>query len=272
MRRREFIAGLGSTAAWPVVARAQQPDRVRRIGVLMGYREGDPEGKSYISSFMQRLSELGWTESRNLRMDVRWAAGLAHPGGNMTGFLMQEPSLGGKWLGLLKEIAPAVTRVAMMFNPDTAPGGGSYYLPSFEAAARSLKVDSITAPIRSDAEIEMVITSLALQGGLLAMPDIYINTNRATIISITARNKVPAVYFNTSFVRGGGLLSYGPNEVDVFRSSASYVDLILRGTKPADLPVQLPVKFEMAVNLKTANALRLTVPQSIMLLADEVIQ
>ena len=327
MKRRQFIAGLGSTAAWPLAAWAQQqPERVRRIGVLMGYREGDPEGKSYISSFTQRLSELGWTESRNLRMDVRWAAGdvnrmraiakelvnlqpelivahttsvtaalqretrtipivftnvadasgfvegLAHPGGNMTGFLMQEPSLGGKWLGLLKEIAPAVTRVAMMFNPDTAAAGGSYYLPSFEAAARSLKVESITAPIRSDAEIEMVITSLALQGGLLAMPDIYINTNRATIISIAARNKVPAVYFNTSFVRGGGLLSYGPNEVDVFRSSASYVDLILRGTKPADLPVQLPVKFEMAVNLKTANALGLTVPQSIMLLADEVIE
>jgi putative tryptophan/tyrosine transport system substrate-binding protein len=336
MRRREFIARLGGAAVWPLlggevarplVAYAQQSDRVRRIGVLMGYREGDPEGKTHISGFTQRLSELGWSEGRNLRMDVRWAAadvnrmraiakelvdlqlevivahttsvtaalqretrtipivfsnvadpsgfveGLPHPGGNMTGFLMQESSLAGKWLGLLREIAPAVTRVAMMFNPETAPSGGSYYLPLFEAAARSLKVEPIPAPIRSDAELEMVMTSLGREprGGLVAMPDIYINTNRASTW-LAARNNVPAVYFNTSFVRDGGLLSYGPNEVDVFRSSASYVDRILRGAKPADLPVQLPTKFEMTVNVKTAKILGLSVPQSILLSADEVIE
>jgi putative ABC transport system substrate-binding protein len=200
-----------------------------------------------------------------------FAEGLSHPGGNITGFLTQETSLAGKWLELLKEIAPAITRVAMLFNPDTAPSGGSYFMPSFVAAARSLNVEAITTPVRSDAEIEMVITLLGRQGGLLAMPDIYINSNRATITSLAARNNVPAIYFNTSFVRSGGLLSYGPNEVDIFRSSASYVDRILRGAKPAELPVQLPTKFEMVVNIKTAKALGLAVPPSILLRVDEVI-
>jgi putative ABC transport system substrate-binding protein len=328
MKRRDFIAGLGSAAAWPVVARAQQAQRLRRVGVLMGLSEGDPQGGAFISSFTERLSDLGWTESRNLRMDVRWAVadanrmraiakelvdlqpevivahstsvtaalqretrtipivfsnvadpsgfveGLPRPGGNITGFLMQEPSLAGKWLGLLKEIAPAVTRVAMMFNPDTAPSGGSYYLPSFEAAARSLKVVPIIAPVHGDVEIETAIIALGREpgGGLVGMPDIFVNVHRASMILAAARNNVPAVYFNAFFVRSGGLLSYGPNEVDIFRSSASYVDRILRGAKPADLPVQLPTKFEMAVNLKTAKALGLTVPQSILLSADEVIQ
>jgi putative tryptophan/tyrosine transport system substrate-binding protein len=328
MRRRDLIAGLGAAAAWPLAARAQQAQRLRRVGVLMGLSEGDPEGGALISSFTERLSDLGWTESRNLRMDVRWAVadasrmraiakemvdlqpevivahttsvtaalqretriipivfsnvadpsgfveGLPRPGGNITGFLMQEPSLAGKWLGLLKEIAPAITRVAIMFNPDTAPSGGSYYLPSFEAAARSLKVVPIIAPVYGDVEIETAIIALGREpgGGLVGMPDIFVNVHRASMILAAARNNVPAVYFNAFFVKSGGLLSYGPNEVDIFRSSASYVDRILRGAKPADLPVQLPTKFEMAVNLKTAKALGLAVPQSILLRADEVIE
>jgi putative ABC transport system substrate-binding protein len=182
--------------------------------------------------------------------------------------------LAGKWLELLTEIAPIVKRVAMMFNPDTASGGGSYYLQSLEAAARSLKVMPIAAPVHSDAEIESVITSLGRDpgGGLVVMADSFTRFNRAPIILAAARNNVPAAYWQSVFARDGGLLSYGPDIADIFRRSASYVDRILRGAKPADLPVQLPVKFEMAVNLKTAKALGLTVPQSILLRADEVIE
>jgi putative tryptophan/tyrosine transport system substrate-binding protein len=313
-----------------MVVRAQQPDHVRRIGVLMGFGENDPEANAYISRFAQGLSELGWSHGRNLGMEVRWAAGnvdrmgalakelvdlqpevivahttpvtaalkretrtipivfanvadpvgsglvanLPRPGGNITGFITQEKSLAGKWLELLTEIAPGVKRAAIMFNPDTAPDGGSYFLPAFEAAARSLKVEPIAAPVRSDAEIEAVITSLGREprGGLVVMPDIYINVHRAPIILLAARNNVPAVYFNTSFPRDGGLLSYGPNEAEIFRRSASYVDRILRGAKPSELPIQLPTNFEMVLNDKTAKALGLIVPPSIRHLADEVIE
>jgi putative tryptophan/tyrosine transport system substrate-binding protein len=330
MKRREFIAGLVGAAAWPAMAQAQQPDRMRRVGVLMAFHETDPEGKARLSGFTQGLTELGWTDGRNVRMDVRWdantidrmrmfakelvalqpdvifattravtaalqretrtipivfaavsdpveeafVAGLPRPRGNVTGFINMEAEMGGKWLQLLTEIAPGVKRVAIMFNPDTAPGGGSYYLPSFEAAARSLKVEPIAAPVQGEAEIETTITSLGREpgGGLVLMPDNFITLHRAPIVSLAARNNVPAVYFGGFFVRGGGLLSYGPDTVDIFRRSASYVDRILRGAKPADLPVQLPAKFEMAVNLKTAKALGLTVPQSILLSADEVIE
>jgi putative ABC transport system substrate-binding protein len=328
MRRREFIAGLGAVA-WPLVARAQQPDRVRRVGVLMAFDETDPEGKARLSGFTQGLSELGWTDNRNLRMDVRWTianidrvralakelvdlqpdvilggatpataalqretrtipivfasvsdpvgsgfvAGLPRPGGNITGFSDIEASMGGKWLQLITEIAPGVKRVAAMFNPNTAPYVRSYYLPSFEAAARSSKVEPITAPVHSDTEIETVITSLGREpgGGLIGMSDGFVTNHRATIILLAARNNVPTVYSNPVWARDGGLLSYGPDRRDIFRRSASYVDRILRGAKAADLPVQLPVKFEMALNLKTAKSLGLTVPQSLLLSADEVI-
>ena len=174
-----------------------------------------------------------------------FVAGLPRPGGNITGFIIMEASMAGKWLELLTEIAPGIKRAAIMFNPDTAPGGGSYYLPSFEAAARSLKVEPIAAPVHSDAEIETVITSLGREpgGGLVVMPDTFMIVHRAPIILLAARNNVPAVYSNRRFVRDGGLLSYGPDSVDIFRRSASYVDRILRGAKPADLPVQLPIKF-----------------------------
>jgi putative tryptophan/tyrosine transport system substrate-binding protein len=326
MKRREFIAGLAGAAAMPVVAWAQQPDRMRRIGVLMATDENDPEAMRWLSGFTQGLAALGWNDGRNLRMDVRWAAanvdrvrmfakelvdlqpdviltnntpataalqrathtipivfvnvadpvgvgfveGLPRPGGNLTGFINIEAEMGGKWLELLTEITPGIKRVAIMFNPDTAASAGSYYLPSFEAAARSLKVVPIAAPVHSDAEIETVMTSLAREpgSGLVVMPDSFMQVHRAPIILLAARSNVPAVYSVTDFVRDGGLLSYGPDRADIFRRSASYVDRILRGAKPADLPVQLPAKFEMAINLKTAKALGLTVPQSILLRAN----
>ena len=182
--------------------------------------------------------------------------------------------MAGKWVELLTEIAPGVKRVVAMSNPDTAPGGGSYHLPVFEAAARSLKVAPIVALVHSDAEIETVITSLGREpgGGLVVMPDSFLGMHHAQIISLAARNNIPAVYSDSFYSRDGGLLSYGPNRVDNYRRSASYVDRILRGAKPADLPVQLPVKFEMVLNVKTAKALGLTVPPSILLRADEVIE
>jgi putative ABC transport system substrate-binding protein len=331
MKRREFITLIGGAAVvWPCAAHAQQPDRMRRIGVLMGFGENDPEAKAQLSGFMQGLADLGWTDGRNLRMDFRWAAdnidrmrmfakelvdlrpemilsgttpvtaalqretrtipivfagisdpvgagfvaGLPRPGGNLTGFINLEAAMAGKWVELLTEIAPTVKRVAAMFNPDTSPGGGSYYLPAFEAAARSLKVAPIEAPVHSDAEIEQVITSLSREpgSGLVVMPDGFMQVHLAPTISLAARNNVAAVYTNSVFVRDGGLLSYGADYIDIFRRSASYVDRILRGAKPAELPVQLPVKFEMALNAKTAKALGLAVPPSILLRADEVIE
>jgi putative ABC transport system substrate-binding protein len=197
---------------------------------------------------------------------------LDRPSGNITGFAIFETTLGGKWLELLSEIAPGVKRAALMFNPDTSPA--SAYIPSFETAARSLKVASILAPVHSDVEIETAIIALGGEpgGGLVVMPDTFTVVYRAPIILAAARNNVPAVYQLSVFVRDGGLLSYGPDTVDIFRRAASYVDRILRGAKPAELPVQLPTKFEMVVNLKTAKALGLTVPQSILLSADEVIE
>ena len=296
----------------------------------MPYDENDPEAKAFLSGFLQRLSELGWTDGRNLRMDIRWTGGnvdrmrvfakelvdlqpdviftdstpqtaafqretrtipivfvfvsdpvgsgfvasVPRPGGNITGFTHLELSMGGKWLQLLTEIAPGLKRVAIMFNPDTAPYVASYYLPLFEAAARSLKVASIATPVHSDVEIENVITSLGREprGGLIVMPDAFVTTHCAPIISLAARNNLPAIYQTSVFVRGGGLLSYGADSVDLYRRAASYVDRILRGAKPADLPVQLPVKFEMTLNSKTAKALGLTVPPSILLGVDELIE
>jgi putative ABC transport system substrate-binding protein len=327
MRRRTFIAGLGA-AAWPLAARAQQGDRVRRIGVLMGPDENDPLAKSQVSALTQALADSGWTEGRNVRMDLRWGGGdtnriralaqqlvglqpdiilavgtpttaalqretrtipivfvgvgepigsglvaaLNHPGGNITGFGFFEASVVGKLLELLSEIAPGLKRVAIMFNPDTAPV--STYMPSFEMAARSLKVVPIIAPVHSDVEIEAAIIALGREpgGGLVVMPDTFMNVHRALIISATARNNVPAVHWQSAFARDGGLLSYGPDPVDNFRRAASYVDRILRGEKPAELPVQFPTKFEMVVNFKTAKALGLTVPPSILVRADEVIE
>jgi putative ABC transport system substrate-binding protein len=199
-------------------------------------------------------------------------AGLDRPSGNITGFARHEASLGGKWLELLSEIAPGLKRAAIMFNPDTAPV--SAFMPSLEAAARSLKVASIIAPVQSDVEIEMAIVALGREpgGGLVVMPDAFLLTHRVPIILAAAQNNIPAVYPGSYYAREGGLLSYGADPVDTSRRAATYVDRILRGAKPAELPVQLPTKFGMAVNLKTAKALGLTVPLSIRLRADEVIE
>jgi putative ABC transport system substrate-binding protein len=329
IRRRDFIVGLGgAVAAWPLAARAQQVERMRRIGMLMPYDENDPLAKPRLFAFTQALAKLGWTEGRNVRLDLRWfgddtngtpalareliglqpdiilasgtmataavqretgtipivfapvadpvasgiVARLDRPSGNVTGFANYEATLGGKWLELLSEIAPGLKRAAIMFNPDTA--AVSTYMPSFETAARSLKVVPIPTPVHSDVDIETAIIALGRDpgGGLVVMPDVFTGAHRAPIISASARNSVPAVYPLSELARDGGLLSYGIDPVDIFRRAATYVDRILRGAKPGDLPVQLPTKFEMVVNRKTATALGLAVPPSIMLRADEVIE
>jgi putative ABC transport system substrate-binding protein len=301
---------------------------MRRIGWLSSGDENDPRAKARISAFMQALTDLGWTDGRNVQMDVRWGGAdidrirasaqalvdlqpdiiLAHaaaatvavqretrtipivfvnvgdpvasgivarldrPNGNVTGFTNLEASLGGKYVELLSEIAPGLKRVAIMFNPDTAPV--STFMPSFETAARLLKVVPIPAPVRSDVEIETAIIPLGREpgGGLVVMPDTFTVVHRASIISAAARSNIPAVYSLSDFTRDGGLLSYGPDPVDHFRRAASYVDRILRGAKPGDLPVQFPTKFEMVVNRQTAAALGLEIPPSILVRADEVIE
>jgi putative tryptophan/tyrosine transport system substrate-binding protein len=199
-------------------------------------------------------------------------AGLPRPGGNITGFTNNEASMGGKWLSLLKEIAPGIKRAAFMFNPETTPGGGKYFLASFEAAAGALGIEPVAMPVGSDAEIETAIATLgAEQAGLVEFGS-FMAAHGGTIISSTARNKVPAIFESAPFARGGGLISYGASLTDMFRRAAGYVDRILRGERPADLPVQTPTKFETAINLKTAKALGLTVPHNLLMLADEVIE
>jgi putative ABC transport system substrate-binding protein len=328
MRRREFIAGLGGAVALSLAAGAQEGERVRRIGVFVGFDENDPEGQLRYSVFTQALADLGWTDGRNVQMDFRWAgsdinrirvlvhelvglqpdiivanntpmtvalqretrtipivfagvgdpvasglvARLDRPSGNITGFANFEATLGGKWLELLLEIAPGLKRAAIMFNPDTAPV--SAHMPSFETAARSLKVVPIMAPVHSDVEIETSIIALGREpgGGLVVMTDVFAIAHRVPIILAAARNKVPAVYNASYFAKDGGLLSYGPDPVDLWRRAVTYVDRILRGAKPGDLPVQFPTKYEMAVNLKTAKALGLTLPPNLLAIADEVIE
>jgi putative ABC transport system substrate-binding protein len=328
IQRREFITLLGAAAAWPHAVRAQQGTRMRRIGVIMPYDESDAVAKAYISAFTQALADLGWSDGRNVRIDLRWfgddnnqiralaqeliglqpdiivtygtaataalqrgtqtipivfagvgdpvAAGIVarlnQPSGNVTGFGTFEATLGGKWLELLSEIAPGLKRAAIMFNPDLPPV--SAYMPSFQTAARSLKIVSITATVHSDAEIATAIIALGREpgGGLSVLPDAFTGVHRGSIISAAARNKVPAVYPQSAYARDGGLLSYGPDPVDIVRRAASYVDRILRGEKPGDLPVQFPTKFEMVLNLKTAEALGLAVPPSIRLRATEVVE
>jgi putative ABC transport system substrate-binding protein len=326
IRRRDFIAALGGAVAWPLAAHAQQGNR--RIGVLTVGDENDPVMKPRLPAFTQPLADLGWTDGRNVRIDLRWASGdinriralaqelvglqpdiivtnstlatvavqrerrtipialagvadpvasglvpnLNHPGGNITGFALNEASLGGKWLELLSEIAPGLKRVAIMFNPDTVTS--SACMPSLETAARSLKGEPIIAHIHSDAEIETAIMALGREpgGGLVVVSDGFIGAHRAPIILAATRNNVPAIFWNPDFARDGGLLSYGPDLVDAYRRAATYVDRILRGEKPGDLPVQLPTKFEMVVNRKTATALGLAIPPSILLRADQVIE
>src|SRR5215470_4888781 len=331
MRRRDLIAGIvGSAAGLPLAVRAQQPQLMRRIGVLMAWNETDREAQSNLAAFVQALQQLGWTDGRNMRIDYRWSngdvnrmqifskelvgsapdailahttpvtaalqretrtvpivfvlvsdpvgegfvAGLPRPGGNITGFVHTEGEFAGKLLELLTEIAPTVKRVAILFNPDTVPGRGSSYLPSFETAARSFRLEAIAAPVRNDAEIEAIVAALGRAGGsgFIAMPDGFTLVHRATIILQAARNKIPAVYWNAIMARDGGLLSYGPDTSDIFRRAAPYFDRILRGEKPGDLPVQAPTKFELVINLKTAKALGIEVPLFFQQRADEVIE
>ena len=328
--RRKILIALGADALAPLASFAQQqPDKVRRIGMLLGWAENDPEAQLRAAAFKDRLAGLGWTEGRNLRIDVRWSAGdvdrasafakelvalrpevivsgttpvtaalqretrtipivfavvsdpvgsgfvetLARPGGNITGFINLESTLIEKWLQLLKEIAPRVTRVAVMFNPQTAPYV-EYYLRPLRAAAPKLGVQTFTAAVRSESDIEEAVNKLGAEpgGGLIVMTDSYVFVHRKSIIAVAARNKVPAMYYNANMVEEGGLISYGVDLVDLFRRAAVYVDRILRGAKPADLPIQLPTKFELIINLKTAKTLGVKIPQSILVRADRVIE
>ncbi|MGC2069872.1 MAG: ABC transporter substrate-binding protein [Pseudolabrys sp.] len=331
MRRREFITLIGgASAAWPLAARAQQPDRMRHIGVLMAHAESDPEFQTYVSAFRERLQKLGWTEGRNIQLDFRWGAlddaemrqrsalelialkpdlivtqntpptasmlqqtrtipvvfvivadplgsgfvkSLARPGGNATGFTIMEPTTTGKWLELLKEIAPRVNRAAFLFNPATTPYADIYLKP-FKAAAASLGLEAVVATVHDTAELDTVIAAQAREpnGGLIVMPDGFLNVHRAEVILLAARNDLPAVYPWRFFAEQGGLLSYGSEQRGLFRIAASYVDRILKGEKPADLPVQAPTEYELVINLKTAKALGLTVPPTLLDRADKLIE
>jgi putative tryptophan/tyrosine transport system substrate-binding protein len=331
LHRRKFIMLLGGVAgAPPLAARAQQPERMRRIGVLMGYPDSDAAGQAYVAAFREGLQKLGWAEGRNIRIDFRWVAGsdaesmqrfakelvalqpdliLSHstptttallqetrtipivfatvgdpvgsgfvtsfprPGGTVTGFNISEPTMTGKLLELLKEIAPRVARVAMLFNPATATYA-EYWLNPFKAAAASFGMEAAAVPVHDSSELESVVAAQAREpnGGLIVMPDSFMNVHRVEIISLAARYRLPAVYPFRFFAELGGLLSYGVDPADNFRRAATYVDRILKGTKPSELPVQAPVKFELVINLKTAKALGLDVPPLLHQRADEVIE
>jgi len=327
VKRREFITLLGgAAAAWSLAAHAQQPDRMRRIGVLMNLAADDAEGQARIAAFVQALQRLGWSDGRNLRIDHRWAAGdtdrfhryaeellalapdvilaaatpsvqalqqatrtvpivfaivadpvgagfvdsLARPGGNATGFTPFEYGISGKWLELLKEIAPRVTRVAVL--RDLTIGLGQ--LGAIQSVAPSLGVELTPIGVGDAGQIERTVAAFARSpnGGLIVTASTSAVIHRELIIALAARHKLPAVYYRRYFVASGGLMSYGPDFLDQFRSAASYVDRILRGEKPADLPVQAPTKHELTINLNAAKALGLDVPPMLLARADEVIE
>jgi putative tryptophan/tyrosine transport system substrate-binding protein len=328
--RREVLCTLASAAvAWQPAARAQQPDRMQRIGALMAYAQSDREGQAWVAAFREGLQKLGWTEGRNIAIDIRWpaadeeliqrfakelvtlrpdliltqntpttaailqqtstipvvfanvfdpvssglVASLPRPRGNATGFLNLEGSIAGKWLELLKEVAPRVTRVAFLFNPATAPFAESFLNP-FKAAAASFPVEAIPALVHDTSELESVFASQARapNSGLMVMPDAFLNVHRVEITSLAVRYRLPVVYPYRFFAELGGLLSYGSDPLDNFRRAASYVDRILKGAAVSELPVQAPVKFELVINLKTANMLGLDIPLHLQQRADEVIE
>ncbi len=327
MRRREFITLVSSAVAWPLAARAQQAERMRRVGVLMNLAAGDLEGQARLEAFRQTLRQLGWTEDRNVRFDIRWGEGdaeryrryvaelialspdvilaaaasvltpllqatrtipvvfaqatdpvgagyvssLSHPGGNATGFANFDFNLSGKWLELLKEISPGVKRVAVIRNPSATVGVGQF--AAIQAVAPSFGVNLLSLDVRNAGDIDRDLTAFAREpsGGLIALIGAA-SAYRAPVIALAARHRLPAVYPFRYYVTEGGLLSYGPNTVDSFRGAATYVDRILKGEKPADLPVQAPNKYELTINLKTAKALGLTVPPTLLARADEVIE
>jgi putative ABC transport system substrate-binding protein len=330
MKRREFITLLGgAAAAWPLAARAQQGEPVRRIAVLMGQAADDPEAQARVAAFVKGLQELGWSDGRNMRIDIRWPAGdadrarryaaelvalapdvilapgnftmgpllqatrsvpivfgsiidpvgagfvqsLARPGGNATGFILFEYAMSAKWLELLKQIAPSVTRAAVIRDPAIPSGVGQW--GAIQSAAPSFGVEVSPINVRDDAgDIERAVATFALasNGGLILTGSALAGLHRNLIITLAARHKLPAVYFDRFYVTAGGLISYGPNLVDQFRRAAGYVDRILKGEKPADLPVQAPTKFELVINLKTAKAVGIDVPPTLLARADEVIE
>jgi putative ABC transport system substrate-binding protein len=327
MRRREFMAGLGAAAAWPLAARGQQPGRVRLIGMLMPYPEGDANAQARVRTFRQELTRLGWLEGGTVQFDIRWttddmdhvriaaaslvalkpdaivSAGdrvvavlmqstrsvpivviasdlagsgfvetLARPGGNVTGFSIIEFSVIGKMVEVLRQLAPGISRIGMMYNSDNPVG--PVYLRSFNAVADRLAVQPIDLPVHGIAEIERAIGRLAElpNRGFIVPPDITLLALATRVAAIAALHNVPAIYSHSLYVKAGGLASYGTDLVDVYRRLASYVDRVLRGEKPGDLPIQQPTKFELVINLKTAKALGLTIPETLLVTADEVIE
>ena len=328
MQRRQFITLLGGVASWPLVARAQPAEPMRRIGVLLQATKSDLEFQPRLKAFLDGLAQLGWTEGRNLQLEYRWAGGnadetrrhaaelvvlapdvlvaagspavgalqqatraipivfatvgdpvgagfvesLARPGGNITGFAVFEYAIGGKWLALLKDVSPRTNRVAVLRDPTIALGPGQF--GAIQTAAPSFGMEVIPINVREPAEIERAVTAFAKSsnGGLIVTGSPLAQLHRGIIISLAARHKLPAVYFERFFVADGGLISYGPEFVDQYRRAAGYVDRILKGEKPADMPVQAPTKYELVINLRTAKALGLTVPQSLLATANEVIE
>ena len=328
MRRREFIALIGGVAAWPLAARAQQPGRMRRIGVLMNVAADDPEAQARNVAFLHGLREFGWTEGRNVRVDHRWAAGdadrlrryaaelvalapdvvlasgtstvgplqrasttvpivfagvadpvgagfvdsMARPGRNATGFISFEYGLSAKWLELLKQIAPGVTRVAVLRDPDISGGTGQF--GAIQSVAPSFGVESSPINVRDAGEIERAVAAFARSsnGGMILMASGLAFVHRDLIIALAARHKLPTIYYYRVFVSAGGLVSYGPDPHNQYRRAAGYVDRILKGEKPADMPVQAPTKYELVINLKTAKALGLEIAPTLLARADEVIE
>ena len=328
MRRRAFIALLGAAAVRPLAARAQQPHPMRRIGILTSSDESDREAQSWVAAFREELRKLGWTEGRNIEIDIRWTkadvelmtrsakelvmlqpdlivtsstpaaavmlqhtrtipiifllvadpvgsrfvASLPLPGGNATGFTPIVGSLGGKWVELLKEIAPRLGRITLMFNPTTAPFIEAFQ-SSFKAAAASLGVETAVAPVNDmRTQVESLVSASAANSGLVVIPDAFTAGHSAEITLLADRYRVPAISWSRSFAELGGLISYGPVLVDEYRRAASYADRILKGEKPSELPVQTPVKFELVINTKTAKTFGLTVPDKLRALADELIE
>jgi putative ABC transport system substrate-binding protein len=329
IKRREFLSLLGSAAAaWPLATRAQQAERVRRIGLLMGAAE-DREGQARVTALKEGLQELGWTDGRNIQIETRFGEGdpgrirvhaaelvalapdvvvgnstpvlralrqatssipivfvavndpveqgfvssLAHPGGNITGFSFVDFQMVGKWVEMLKEAASGVTRAALMFSPETSPHY-YVYLRSFEAEPRSVAIEVTAAPVRNTTEIEGAIAKLGRESGsgLIIAPDAFTIVHHQLFIRLAQEHRVPAVYGFRAYVAQGALMSYGPEPYDLFRRSAGYVDRILNGAKPADLPVQAATRFELAFNLKTAKKLGLAIPDKLLALADEVVE
>jgi putative tryptophan/tyrosine transport system substrate-binding protein len=328
MRRREFIALCGVAVTWPLAARAQQPERMRRIGVLETASEADAEGEARMRALRQGLLELGWSEGRNLKIDYRWTGGddvrarayaaelvalqpdvifaapssalaqaqratrtipivfaqiadpvgagfvtsLANPGGNITGFAVFEFAIGGKWLELLKQIAPSVRRIAAIYDPATPSAHG--FLPMIEAAGRSSGVDVFTHAVRDTTEIERVINTFAAEpnGGLIPVASALLAVHRDFVISLANRHRLPNIYAFRYYPANGGLASYGVDNIDLYKRAASYIDRILNGEKPANLPVQLATKYDLVINIKTAKALGLDIPDSVLARADEVIE